>query len=187
MRWTRRRQMTNAVVADGEAVWSWRPDAGVKFSGSRLLGDDGGKKARSPGRARNKLVNHRAGKAGLPPLNLYARVRFFVHFCTRDRGCSAHPAFPAPSCSEGGDAKLGRIAPRERGRTSSRCLTIESVSSKARHAGSAGRWARRKRTFAHPKLRAHFPGHDGLRFSPKALRPSLASSVIARMAIWLSV
>jgi len=34
----------------------------------------------------------------LPPLNLYARVRFFVHVCTRDRGCSAHPAFPAPSC-----------------------------------------------------------------------------------------
>ena len=33
----------------------------------------------------------------------------------------------------------------------------------------------------------HFPGHDGLRFSPNALRPSLASSVIARSAIWLSV
>ena len=65
----------------------------------KFLTGDGGKKARSPGRARNKPVNHRAGKAGLPPLNLYARVRFFVHFCTRDRGCSAHPAFPAPSCS----------------------------------------------------------------------------------------
>ena len=33
----------------------------------------------------------------------------------------------------------------------------------------------------------YFPGHDGLRFSPKALRPSLASSVIASNAIWLSV
>jgi hypothetical protein len=33
----------------------------------------------------------------MPPLNLYARVRFFVQFCTRDRGCSVHPAFPAPS------------------------------------------------------------------------------------------
>jgi hypothetical protein len=42
-----------------------------------------------------------AGNAGLPPLNLYARVRFFVHFCTRDRGCSAHPAFPAPSFCRG--------------------------------------------------------------------------------------
>ena len=34
MRWTRRRRMTNAVAADGEAVWSWRPDAGVKSRGS---------------------------------------------------------------------------------------------------------------------------------------------------------
>ena len=36
---------TNASGADGEAVWSWRPDAGVKFLRSKLLGDDGGKKA----------------------------------------------------------------------------------------------------------------------------------------------
>src|SRR3954451_4334007 len=35
-------------------------------------------------------------------------------FCTRDRGCNAHPAFPAPSLSRAVDAKLGRIAPRER-------------------------------------------------------------------------
>jgi hypothetical protein len=110
--------MTNAVVADGEAVWSWRPDAGVKFLRSKLLGDDGGKKARSPGRARNKPVNHRAGKAGLPPLNLYARVRFFVHFCTRDRGCSAHPAFPAPSVhSEGGNRRKTRAHRAARMRT----------------------------------------------------------------------
>ena len=35
------------------------------------------------------------------PLDLYARVRFFSCICTRDRGCSAHPAFPAPSDMEG--------------------------------------------------------------------------------------
>ena len=29
------------------------------------------------------------------PLNLYARVRFLLYLCTRDRGCSAHPVFPA--------------------------------------------------------------------------------------------
>jgi hypothetical protein len=34
---------------------------------------------------------------------------------------------------------------------------------------------------------SHFPGHAGLRFSANALRPSLASSVIAKSAIWLSV
>jgi hypothetical protein len=39
--------------ADGKAVWSWRRDAGVKFRG-KFPRNDGGKKARSPGRARNK-------------------------------------------------------------------------------------------------------------------------------------
>ena len=45
---------TNVAEADGEVVWSRRPDAGVKFLRSKLLGGDGGKKARSPGRARYK-------------------------------------------------------------------------------------------------------------------------------------
>src|SRR5439155_23169314 len=51
----------------------------------------------SPGRARHKPSNHCAGNAGVFPLNLYARVRILCNFCTRDRGCSVHPAFPAPS------------------------------------------------------------------------------------------
>jgi len=37
-----------AHEADGEVVWSWRPDADVKFRGCDPRGD-GGKKARSPG------------------------------------------------------------------------------------------------------------------------------------------
>jgi hypothetical protein len=50
-------------LADGEAVWSWRPDAGAKLvmMPAHHLSDvaarhtgDGGKKARSPGRARSK-------------------------------------------------------------------------------------------------------------------------------------
>jgi hypothetical protein len=40
------------LPADGEVVWSWRPDAGVKLAG--FSADDGGNKARSPGRARRK-------------------------------------------------------------------------------------------------------------------------------------
>jgi hypothetical protein len=31
-------------------------------------------------------------------LYLYARARLTTISCTRDRGCSKHPAFPAPSC-----------------------------------------------------------------------------------------
>src|SRR5882672_10144297 len=54
---------------------------------------------------------------------------FLCPFCARDRGCSAHPAFPAPSCFLGVkiEAKLGRIAPRGCGRTPSRCLKVESA------------------------------------------------------------
>ena len=52
---------------------------------------------------------------------------FFRAHCTRDRGCSAHPAFPAPSVFEEGeaDAKLGRIAPRECGLASSTVFEID--------------------------------------------------------------
>jgi hypothetical protein len=55
MRWTRHVGGRTAMSADGEVVWFWRPDAGVKLA--TVLShraDDGGKKARSPGRARRK-------------------------------------------------------------------------------------------------------------------------------------
>ena len=39
--------LTKAFDADGESVWSWHPDAGVK-SAMRSAGD-GGQKARSTG------------------------------------------------------------------------------------------------------------------------------------------
>jgi hypothetical protein len=31
MRWTRELRLTSVAGADGEVVWSWRPDAGAKF------------------------------------------------------------------------------------------------------------------------------------------------------------
>ena len=86
------------------------PVAGVKLAeavrtqpGSlgRQSGSDGGKRNSSPGRARHKPSNHCAGKAGCSPLDLYARVRTSLCHCTRDRGCSAHPVFPAPSLFRG--------------------------------------------------------------------------------------
>jgi hypothetical protein len=46
---------TNVAEAYGKDAWSWRPVAGVKFVRSqKLITGDGGKKARSPGRARYK-------------------------------------------------------------------------------------------------------------------------------------
>ena len=82
------------------------PVAGVKLTEARRPNrvqtilqsvSDGDKTNSSPGRARHKPSNHCAGNVGMLRLYLYARVRFFAHFCTRDRGCSKHPAFPAPS------------------------------------------------------------------------------------------
>jgi hypothetical protein len=45
MRWTRELRLTCAAQAYGEVVWSRRRGAGVKFSRSKLLRSDGGKKA----------------------------------------------------------------------------------------------------------------------------------------------
>src|SRR5882757_3166631 len=71
--------------------------------------------SRSPGRARYKLVNHCAGNAGLPPLNLYTRVRVFLcTLHTRPRVQRA-PGIPCSLVSRGTTFlhTLGRIAPRE--------------------------------------------------------------------------
>src|ERR1700689_2493834 len=46
MRWTLMVLLTKAFEADGEAVWSWHLDAGVKLA-LRSAGD-GGQKARAP-------------------------------------------------------------------------------------------------------------------------------------------
>jgi hypothetical protein len=35
MRWTRKLRRTSVTGADGKAVWFRRPDAGVKFAGSK--------------------------------------------------------------------------------------------------------------------------------------------------------
>src|SRR5438477_6293649 len=46
---------------------------------------------------------------------LYACARTFCAHCAQDRGCSAHPAFPAPSVWRGREtpARLGRDPRRE--------------------------------------------------------------------------
>ena len=102
------------------------PDAPTLASSSRscvgptglrqnLSADDGGKRARSPGRARHKpLKPLRAGMPGDSGVLVVTRVRSTNTKCTRDRGCSGHPAFPTPSMGREINALLGRIAPRGR-------------------------------------------------------------------------
>jgi hypothetical protein len=53
----------------------------------------------SPRRAPISLKPPRR-ESRMPPLHLYARVPPTSTYCTRDRGCSVHPAFPAPLCPE---------------------------------------------------------------------------------------
>jgi antitoxin CptB len=80
---------------------------------------DGGKRARSPGRARNKLLKPlRAGTSGDSGVLVVTRVRSTATKCTRDRGCSGHPAFPTPSQGRKIQQRLGRFAPRGRERVS---------------------------------------------------------------------
>jgi hypothetical protein len=84
------------LLADGGAVWSWRPDAGAKFLRSKLLRDDGGKRARSPGRGRRKPLkpSRREGRV-ISATPVVTTLCFLpMH---RGRGCGEHPAFPAPS------------------------------------------------------------------------------------------
>ena len=76
------------------------PDAAVLASSRReakFLRDDGGKRAVHRGEHEVSRKATAQGRPGCLRLNLYARVRFFVRICTRDRGCSVHPVFPAPS------------------------------------------------------------------------------------------
>ena len=67
---------TGDVAADGEVVWSWRPDAGAK-SVDRTA-DDGGKRARSPGRARISRKTIAQGRPDDPPVPVVLPRAFFV-------------------------------------------------------------------------------------------------------------
>jgi hypothetical protein len=125
MRWTRQRFARDGIAgrvdeacerstASGRGMLQRRakscgPDAPTLASSSRrqvgptglrhaISADDGGKQARSPGRARRKpLKPLRAGMPGDSGVLVVTRVRSTTTKCTRDRGCSGHPAFPTPS------------------------------------------------------------------------------------------
>src|SRR5258708_31144816 len=107
---------TNDAAADGEIVWSWRSNAGAKFVAIRTT-NDGGKKARSPGRSR---ISRNTIVQGMPAVAVYPWLLTPVlFFCTGGLGCNAHPAFPAPSAVRGRkieDQARVKHAARSRGR-----------------------------------------------------------------------
>src|ERR1700724_4044999 len=117
-------------MADGEGVWSWRPDAGAKFLRSKPLRDDGGKRARSPGRAR---ISRKTIAWGMPDVSGASAVNTRVHTPTTKRtrgcGCIGHPAFPAPSFNFEGDACSNSSANSRRENADAcplGCLKLES-------------------------------------------------------------
>ena len=96
-----KRAQASVREAYGEVVWFGRRGAGVKFLGSKLLESDGGKKAvlREEHEVSRKAIAQ--GKPECSACTCMLVCVFLRANCTRDRGCSAHPVFPAPSMSEG--------------------------------------------------------------------------------------
>jgi len=103
---------TNVALADGEVVWSWRPKAGAKLC--EMTRSDGDNKAWSPGRAR---ISRKTIAQGRPVVRLVPVVLPRAFCCTRTMGAACTRSSLRPLVIERvqDDAKLGRIAPRERG------------------------------------------------------------------------
>src|ERR1700686_3865111 len=94
---------------------------------AQLFAGDGDKKSRFSGEGALKPVKPLRRECRSASAEPVCSCAFsFAQLCTRDRGCSAHPAFPAPSSHEGQrNAKLGQNR-AARMRTHIRCLKFES-------------------------------------------------------------
>jgi hypothetical protein len=68
MRWTRERRKTSGADADGEIVWSWRPDAGAKFSWDAIPRERRGQKSPVPGEITYKLLKPLRGECRMYPV-----------------------------------------------------------------------------------------------------------------------
>jgi len=144
-------------------------------AGSRLIEDMAARK-RNP-------HTHCSGKAGMfPPVSVVnARSRKFL--CAGAVGAAGTRSSLRPRTFEGRDSRNNSGETRR-----------EKASSWTRHCEkqrddfiSRSALARKRRQSMTGDRDSHFPVHTGLRFSPKAFKPSFASSVIASSAIWLSV
>ena len=103
MRWTPWRQAGfgppgETFTADGEVVWSWRRDPGVKPLGKAHAGD-GGKKGRFTGESTKQSLKPLRGESRVVPAEpvVTTLVCFFISH-TRLRVQLA-PGFPCALCS----------------------------------------------------------------------------------------
>src|SRR5215218_1149825 len=95
MRWTQTARQTFAPDAYGEVVWFGRRGAGAKLA-IRSAGD-GGKRAVLRGEHEVSRKAIAQGRPGCSACTCMLVCSFVCANRTRDRGCSKHPVFPAPS------------------------------------------------------------------------------------------
>ena len=140
----RRTRVWRTAKSCGPDARCWRQVGGcasIQLDRARYPAGDGGNKAGHRGEHEGNRKTIAQGKPGCLRWTCMLVCAFLCALRTRDRGCSAHPAFPAPSVRRARKllAKLGRTAPRDRESVSAdtRCLTIESVSIQARATSSA--------------------------------------------------
>ena len=114
MRWT---QIAEAQCADERRICGRRSRVVLTPRRWRQVGDDtpyradeGGKKARSPGRARRKPLKPLRREGRILPVKPVVTNSCAFLLCARGCGCIGHPAFPAPSALRGREflAELGR-------------------------------------------------------------------------------
>ena len=107
-----RQRKTSAAVAYGEIVRARRPGAGVKSEAGESLRGRWWQKSRSPGRPciSRKAIAQGRPEASAKPVCSWAA--FFVASSLRDRGCGAHPVFPASSDPGGARFPAKLRAPR---------------------------------------------------------------------------
>ena len=107
-RFTARR--TNGAEAYGKTVWSWHPLL-VPSCRWRVRSDRIGLAIKPAATVTRRIrrrgehgISRKAIARGMPECSdctCMLVCAFFRTICTRDRGCSVHPAFPAPSLLEG--------------------------------------------------------------------------------------
>ena len=123
MRWTRAVPKASGTDADGEGVWSRRPDAGAKLPTMLAhRGDDGGKQALA--HRGEHAISRKTTAQGRPVVTACtcgSRARA-NSLCAGAPGACGHPVFPAPSVFRRAIDGKPRTpqAPREGGRVFSR-------------------------------------------------------------------
>ena len=116
--------LTNGTEADGEVVWSWRPDAGVKLV--ERSASDGGKQAghRGEREVSRKTIAQGRPDASAEPVCSCAFLRTILHTRPRVQRASGIPR----SLFFRGTAfvqNFGRLAPRDREDTYIRIRLLE--------------------------------------------------------------